>query len=198
MPLDMFIALVGFASAMAFTPGPNNIMVTASGVNFGFMRTLPHILGITFGFVVLLVACGAGLGTLFAAYPPLQAVLKVAGAIYLLWLAWKVATAASTSGGDVNVARPISFTQAALFQWVNPKAVVAALSAVAIYVRPAHWTSDFGLMLVVFAVATVLAVAAWTGFGVALRRVLSDPKRAHIFNIAMALLLVASIVPMVI
>ncbi len=198
MPIDMFMALTLFAAAMAFTPGPNNIMVTASGVNFGFTRTIPHILGITIGFVVLLAACAAGLGAIFAAYPPLQIVLKVAGAIYLLWLAWKIATAAPAANDDVRVAKPISFIQAALFQWVNPKAVVAALSAIAIYARPAHWLTDLVLLLAVFAVATILAVATWTGFGVALRRVLSDPKHARIFNIAMALLLVASIVPMVI
>lgn len=198
MPIEMFTALVVFASAMAFTPGPNNIMVTASGVNFGFRRTLPHILGITFGFVVLLIGCAAGLGAIFAAYPPLQIVLKAAGAIYLLWLAWKIATAAPSAGDDEQAAQPVTFLQAALFQWVNPKAVVIALSAIAIYVRPGHWVSDFGLLLVVFAIATILAVATWTGFGVALRRVLTDPKHARIFNIAMALLLVASIVPMVI
>lgn len=198
MPLDMFLGLVAFAAAMAFTPGPNNIMVTASGVNFGFTRTIPHILGITFGFVVLLIGCAAGLGAIFAAYPPLQIVLKVAGAIYLLWLAWKIATAAPSGGDDMRVTQPITFLQAALFQWVNPKAVVIALSAIAIYVRPSHWLTDFTVMQIVFAIATILAVAAWTGFGVALRRVLSDPKHARIFNIVMALLLVASIVPMVI
>jgi len=198
MPIEMFTALVVFTSAMAFTPGPNNIMVTASGVNFGFRRTLPHILGITFGFVVLLIGCAAGLGAIFAAYPPLQIVLKAAGAIYLLWLAWKIATTTPSTGEDARVAQPITFMQAALFQWVNPKAVVAALSAIAIYVRPAHWMSDFGVLLVVFAIATVLAVATWTAFGVALRRVLTNPKHARIFNVAMALLLVASIVPMVV
>lgn len=198
MPVEMFTALVVFAAAMAFTPGPNNIMVTASGVNFGFRRTLPHILGITFGFVVLLIGCAAGLGAIFAALPSLQMALKAAGAIYLLWLAWKIATATPSSAREQAVAQPITFLQAALFQWVNPKAVVAALSAIAIYVRPGHWASDFGLLLAVFAIATILAVAAWAGFGVALRRVLSDPGHARIFNIAMALLLVASIVPMVI
>ena len=198
MPVDMFLALVAFASAMAFTPGPNNIMVTASGVNFGFTRTIPHILGITFGFVVLLIGCAAGLGALVAAWPPLQTALKVVGSLYLLWLAWKIATAAPASGDDKHVAQPITFLQAALFQWVNPKAVVIALSAIAIYVRPGHWLTDFVMLAAVFAVATVLAVAAWTGFGVALRQVLSNPKHARVFNIAMALLLVASIVPMVI
>jgi threonine/homoserine/homoserine lactone efflux protein len=198
MPLDMFTALVAFAAAMAFTPGPNNIMVTASGVNFGFRRTVPHILGITFGFFVLVAVCAAGLGAAFAAWPPLQIGLKAVGAIYLLWLAWKIATAAPASAEQEQVAQPISFWQAALFQWVNPKAFVAALSAIAIYVRPTHWLTDFTVLQIVFVIATILAVATWTGFGVALRRVLADPKHARIFNIAMALLLVASIVPMVI
>ncbi|HWV41502.1 LysE family translocator [Pseudorhodoplanes sp.] len=198
MPIDMFSALVAFAAAMAFTPGPNNIMVTASGVNFGFARTIPHILGITFGFFVLVSVCAAGLGAAFAAYPPLQVALKVAGALYLLWLAWKIATSAPASDDEPQVAEPISFWQAALFQWLNPKALVAALSGVALYVRPAHWVADFTVLQIVYTVATILAVATWTGFGVALRRVLADPKHARIFNFAMALLLVASIVPMVI
>ena len=124
--------------------------------------------------------------------------LKVAGAIYLLWLAWKIATATPAADDEERVAQPITFLQAALFQWVNPKALVVALSAIAIYVRPSHWLSDFRLLQIVFAIATILAVATWTGFGVALRRVLTDPKHARIFNVAMALLLVASIVPMVI
>ena len=198
MPLDIFLALAAFATVTAFTPGPNNIMVTASGVNFGFTRTLPHILGITLGFVVLLLGCAAGLGAIFAAYPPLQIVLKVAGALYMLWLAWKVATSAPSPAEPDEVAQPLSFWQAALFQWVNPKAVVIALSAIAIYVRPANWQIDLAVLLVVFGVTTILAVATWTGFGVALRRVLNDPKRARIFNIVMAVLLVVSIVPMVI
>jgi threonine/homoserine/homoserine lactone efflux protein len=198
MPIDMFLGLVAFACAMAFTPGPNNIMVTASGVNFGFTRTIPHILGITFGFFVLVSVCAAGLGAVFAAWPPLQIVLKVAGALYLLWLAWKIATAAPSTDDEERAAEPITFFQAALFQWLNPKALVAALSGIALYVRPAHWLTDFTLLQIVFTIATILAVATWTGFGVALRRVLSDPKHARIFNIAMAVLLVASIVPMVI
>lgn len=198
MPLDLFLALLAFAAVTAFTPGPNNIMVTASGVNFGFTRTLPHIFGITLGFVVLLVGCAIGLGAVFAAYPPLQIVLKVVGAAYMLWLAWKIATAKSATDSDGHIPQPISFWQAALFQWVNPKAVIVSLSAIAIYVRPERWFSDLVLLLAIFAIATILAVVTWTGFGVALRRLLTDPKYARLFNFAMASLLVVSIVPMVI
>jgi threonine/homoserine/homoserine lactone efflux protein len=196
MPPDIFLALVVFACVMAFTPGPNNILLAASGVNFGFTRTIPHMIGVTIGFAVLLAACGAGLGLVFAAAPALHTVLKVAGAAYMLWLAWNVANAHLADDDKARV-RPFTFLQAAAFQWVNPKAVVAAVSAIAIYVRPGYERIDFPVMLAVLTVATILSVSTWTGFGVALRSFLRSPSHARIFNIAMALLLVASIVPMV-
>lgn len=198
MPLDIFVALVVFASVMAFTPGPNNIMLTASGVNFGFVRTFPHVLGVTIGFVLLLAAFAAGLGLAFATFPALQLVLKIAGALYMLWLAWKVATMRPVQDGENDAAaRPMTFIQASAFQWVNPKAVVAALSGVAVYMRPGHELYDFAIVLAVFTGATFLSTITWTGFGVALRRLLRDPLYARIFNISMALLLVISIVPLV-
>lgn len=197
MPLDLFLALAVFATVTSFTPGPNNIMVTASGVNFGFTRTIPHMAGVTIGFMALLAACAVGLGLVFATVPALQTALKIAGAAYMLWLAWKVATATSAKAETGASARPMTFLQAAAFQWVNPKALVIGLSAISIYVRPGHQAVDLLVLLSVFAVTTVLTVAVWTGFGVALRGLLSNPRHARNFNIAMALLLVASIVPMV-
>jgi threonine/homoserine/homoserine lactone efflux protein len=196
MPLELFFALVLFACVMAFTPGPNNVLLAASGVNFGFMSTVPHMLGVTIGFDVLLVAGAAGVGLLFAAIPQLQLVLKIAGAIYMFYLAWRVATAHHGSEGNMP-ARPFTFMQAAAFQWINTKAVLAVVGGVALYVRPGHGWVDFPLMLAVMTVATAGAVALWTGFGVALRRLLCDPARARLFNVSMALLLVASIVPIV-
>ncbi len=198
MPLDIFLALVLFSTVMAFTPGPNNIMLAASGVNFGFARTVPHMAGITLGFFGLLAACGAGLGLVFAAVPDLQLVLKVAGAAYMLFLAFKVATAHLSDADGRAPARPFTFLQAAAFQWVNPKALVASLSAFAVYVRPGHERTDFPVMLAVLMVATALSTTTWAGFGVGLRRLLREPQHARIFNLAMALLLVASIVPMVV
>ncbi len=198
MPLDIFLALVTFAFVMAFTPGPNNIMLAASGVNFGFVRNIPHMAGITVGFVVLMLACGVGLGLVFAAVPTLQLVLKIAGALYMLWLAFKVATAHRTNDEGSGRGRPFTFWQAAAFQWVNPKAVVAVLSGLALYVRPGHQWQDLPIILAVFGLVTAGAVMTWTGFGLALRRLLRDPAHARLFNIAMALLLVASIVPMVV
>ncbi len=198
MPLDILLALVTFAFVMTLTPGPNNIMLAASGVNFGFARTIPHMAGVSIGFVVLLLACGTGLGLVFAAVPSLQLALKIAGAAYMLWLAFKVATAHQVRDNGGGPARPFTFWQAAAFQWVNPKGLVAALSAVAVYVRPGHERQDLAVMLAVFAAVTAGAVMTWAGFGVALRRLLRDPVHARIFNAVMALLLVASIVPMVI
>ena len=198
MPVDLFLALTVFSCVMAFTPGPNNILLAASGVNFGFARTVPHMVGVTVGFVVLLIGCGAGLGLVFAAVPMLHLALKIAGAAYMLWLAFKVATAHVSGDDGTKPARPFTFMQAAAFQWVNPKAVVAALSAIAIYVRPDHVLTDFPVMVGVLTVCTIGSVSTWTGFGVALRRFLRDPWHARLFNGAMALLLVASIVPMVI
>jgi threonine/homoserine/homoserine lactone efflux protein len=197
MPLDVFVPMLTFSIAMAFTPGPNNIMLAASGVNFGFFRTLPHMVGITAGFLALLIACGLGLGLVFAAAPALQILLKIAGALYMLWLAFKVATAHQARDDTGRPVRPLTFWQAAAFQWVNPKGLVAALSAIAIYVRPGHERIDLPVMLAVLAVCTAGSVSTWAGFGVALRRLLRDPRHARLFNGAMALLLVASIAPMV-
>ena len=197
MPLELFLAQVVFASVMAFTPGPNNVLLAASGVNFGFMRTMPHIWGVTVGFDVLLIAGAVGVGFLFHAFPVLHTALKIGGALYMLYLAWKVATA-HQSGSEADApARPFTFMEAAAFQWINPKAVVAVVGGIALYVRPGHEWIDFPVMLVVMTVATIGAVTLWTGFGVALRRFLRDPARARVFNISMALLLVVSIVPMV-
>lgn len=197
MPLDAIVALALFTFATAFSPGPNNIMVTASGVNFGFARTVPHMAGITIGFMVLIVACAAGLGLVFAAVPALHLALKIVGALYMLWLAWKVANARPAGEATDDLARPLTFLQGAAFQWVNPKAVVIALSAISLYVRPDHRMADILMVLLLFGFFTAFTVITWTGFGVALRAVLQDPRRARVFNVVMAVLLVASIVPMV-
>ncbi len=197
MPVNVFLALLVFSAVMAFTPGPNNIMLAASGVNFGLAPTIPHIAGVTIGFAVLLTVCATGLGLILATAPSAQLALKIAGALYMLWLAYKVASANASADEDARPARPFTFFQAAAFQWINPKAVIAAFSAVAVYVRPGHERADFAVLLAVLTVFTGLSVLTWTGFGVGLRRLLQEPRHARIFNVSMGLLLVASIVPMV-
>jgi threonine/homoserine/homoserine lactone efflux protein len=197
MPPDTAAALVSFAFATSITPGPNNIMLTASGVNFGFARTIPHMLGIGAGFMALLVAIGLGVGMVFAALPQFGTILKLVGAAYMLWLAWKVAHAVPLREAGGQRSRPMTFLEAAAFQWVNPKAWVMALGAMAVYVRPDHAMSDIIAVTLVFGAVNVPSVGTWAAFGHALRDVLREPRKIRIFNIVMALLLVASLLPIV-
>src|SRR5690349_17481582 len=116
---DLLGPLILFAAAMCLTPGPNVVMVTASAANFGFRRTIPQILGITIGFAIMIVAAGLGLAGLFRAEPRLHLALKYAGALYLCYLAWRIARADVKSGSGTR-ARPINFIEAMLFTWFNP------------------------------------------------------------------------------
>ncbi|TPW32914.1 LysE family translocator [Pararhizobium mangrovi] len=195
MTIDTLLALFTFALVGAITPGPNNVMLLASGANFGFRRTLPHILGIQVGFVSLSACIGLGLGTLLATFPALHLVLKVAGGAYLLYLAWRIATSRSAAKGE-GAARPISFTQAALFQWINPKAWVVSISAVAIYLTPEHLSASIVGLVACFFLAGSIASPVWTAFGQSLRVFLSDATRLKWFNLVMGLLLVLTLVPM--
>lgn len=186
-----------FALASSWPPGPNNIMLTASGVNFGFTRSVPHIAGVIVGYGMVLLAAGSGLGVLFQTYPGIQLALKIVGAAYMIWLAWKVANARPAQSGGAQRPEPLSFLQAAAFQWVNPKGVVTALSAAAIFVRPSTVALDLSVMVPIFLGATFVSVLFWTGFGSLLSDALQNPLYARIFNVTMAILIVASIAPMV-
>lgn len=198
MSPDIFAALLAFAFVTSITPGPNNLMLMASGVNFGFRRTIPHMLGIGAGFLSLLLGVGFGLGAVLAAWPPLHAGLKLAGGAYLLYLAWRIAMARSmgSADGGGEEARPMTFLEAAAFQWVNPKAWVMAVTAMAVYTNPQAPFLSVVLVSVAFALVNVPCVSTWAGFGVALRGFLADPARLKWFNVVMGLLLVASLWPM--
>lgn len=196
MSYDTFAALLVYAFVTSVTPGPNNFMLLASGVNFGFWRTFPHMCGIGFGFFSLLIGVGAGLGALLAAFPQLHLILKIAGGAYLLYLAWKIAMSRSLGkAGDVK-ARPMSFVEASLFQWVNPKAWVMAVTAMALYADPANPMWSMFLVSCVFALTNFPSVSVWAGFGVALRGFLADPVRLKWFNITMGVLLALTMIPM--
>ncbi|MGV2099594.1 MULTISPECIES: LysE family translocator [unclassified Rhizobium] len=195
MPLDTFAALVLFAFTTSITPGPNNMMLFTSGVNFGFRRTIPHMLGIGAGFLSLLLGVGLGLGALLHTVPLLYTVLKFAGGAYLLWIAWKIGSSRSLSEGKTSAA-PMSFLSAAAFQWINPKAWVMAVTAMATYTNPDVYFISVLIVGFAFALVNVPSVSTWAGFGSALRDWLSDPKRLKWFNITMALLLVLSLWPM--
>lgn len=139
LPFEIFLKLVVFAFTTSITPGPNNMMLFASGVNFGFVRTIPHMCGIGAGFLTLLLGVGFGLVALLESVPLVYTALKFTGGAYLVWIAWKIATSDSLSDRKAG-ARPMTFLEAAAFQWVNPKAWVMAVSAMATYTEPANYT----------------------------------------------------------
>jgi threonine/homoserine/homoserine lactone efflux protein len=191
---EFLIPFTLFAIAGSFTPGPNNIMLTASGANFGFRRTLPHILGICIGFPLMVAAVGIGLGRLFEVVPAIHAVLKVAGTAYLLWLAWRIATAGSADAGDAG-ARPLSFIEAAAFQWVNPKAWIMATGAISTFTLAGEAILPQVLTIVgIFTVVSVPSATVWTLLGIGIARLLRSPLALRLFNIGMGALLALSVV----
>ncbi|WP_313612603.1 LysE family translocator [Agrobacterium sp.] len=195
MTIETFLALVVFAFTTSITPGPNNMMLFSSGVNFGFRRTVPHMLGIGAGFLSLLIGVGLGLGALLHSVPMLYTVLKFAGGLYLVWIAWKIGTSRSLSEGKAG-SKPMTFLGAAAFQWVNPKAWVMAVTAMATYTDEMQYFTTVMLVGVAFAAVNLPSVSTWAGFGSALREWLSVPVRLKWFNITMAVLLVLSLWPM--
>lgn len=197
MPADALIALAAFAFVTSITPGPNNLMLLASGVNFGVRRTVPHMLGIAVGFTAMVILVGLGLGRAFEAWPALHGALKVAGAAYMLWLAWRLARAGPVGEGGQARGRPMDFLGAAAFQWVNPKAWVMAVGATAAYAAPDAGAGGALAVALVFGAVNLPCVGVWALFGAALRRHLREPAKLRAFNAAMALLLVASLWPIV-
>ncbi|AZL60305.1 LysE family translocator [Tabrizicola piscis] len=195
MTYELFLALLGFAFVTSVTPGPNNMMLLASGVNFGVRRTVPHMLGISLGHAVMVFLVGLGLAGVFKAWPPALTVLKLVSVAYMLWLAWKIAHAGAPGAGKA-AARPMTFLQAAAFQWVNPKAWAMALGAVAAYV-PVPSVGAYLTVALVFASVNLPSVAIWAGAGQAVRRWLEGPGRLRVFNWTMAVLLVLSLWPVV-
>jgi threonine/homoserine/homoserine lactone efflux protein len=195
---SLLLGLVAFAFVSSATPGPNNLMLMASGTNFGFARTIPHMLGVALGFVLMVILVGLGLAKLFEAWPILHVILKIGSVAYLVYLAWKIATASAPKGDRAaSNGKPMTFVQAGLFQWVNPKAWTMALGAVSVYVPPS--SPVLGLLLVagVFGAINLPVVSAWAAMGVQLRRLLQDPVRLRIFNVTAALLLLASLYPVI-
>jgi threonine/homoserine/homoserine lactone efflux protein len=207
MTADLLLALAAFAFVASITPGPNNLMLLASGANFGLRASLPHMLGIGLGHAFMVAVVGLGLAGLFAAWPPLHLALKVASVAYMAWLAWRIAHAAAPvrrpEGADAAAetgGRPLTFLEAAAFQWVNPKAWAMALTAVTVYLpgAGAGAGADIGAVLAVagvFCAVNLPSVATWAALGVQLRRLLTSPARLRMFNWTMAALLILSLAP---
>lgn len=199
MTYDLLTALAAFAFVTSITPGPNNLMLMASGANFGFWRTTPHMLGIGIGFCVMVVLVGAGVVGLFEAMPISYTVLKIASVAYMLFLAWKIAMAApapqdKTGAKRPDAGMPMTFLQAALFQWVNPKAWAMALTAISVY-APEQDLYSILLVALIFGAINLPSVSSWTVLGQQLRRFLTNPQRLRAFNWGMAALLIASLYP---
>jgi threonine/homoserine/homoserine lactone efflux protein len=196
MTLLNLLAMASFAFVTSVTPGPNNLMLLASGANFGFRRTLPHMLGISLGMALLLTCVLGGLGELFSRFPLLQLLLRIAGIGYLLWLSWKILqTPPRNLQQDTDDARPFAWWQAVLFQFVNPKAWIMAITAVSSFTLAgeAYWASGM-LLVLVFVTINLPAISVWAGFGTLMQQFLSTAARQIHFNRVMAVLTALTIV----
>lgn len=189
-------AFLIFAFVSSITPGPNNTMLLISGVNFGFRRTLPHMLGVTFGFAILVLVSSMGLGAIFMRWPILYTILRFVSAAYLLFLAWQITRSTGQFTAKESANKPISFLKAIMFQWVNPKAWVMAIVAVTTYVSGENFVFNVAILTVVFLIFVFFSAGVWTLFGNWIQRYLHRPHYLRIFNITMALLLVLSLFPL--
>lgn len=185
-----------FVVVSSITPGPNNMMILASGVNFGFARSLRHLLGISLGFGLMVLLVGLGLHTVLEQWPMVYSVMRWAGAAYLVWLAWKLAHAGPPSPQAPQASHPMGFFGAAAFQWVNPKAWVMAVTAISTFLPAQAQPVQVAALAALVIAWNLPCVATWGAFGSAMRRILQDPKRLTMFNRLMALALVGSLIPM--
>jgi threonine/homoserine/homoserine lactone efflux protein len=196
MSPTVFAGFLVFALVASITPGPNNLMMMASGTTFGLRRTLPHMAGVVLGFGAMTAAVGLGLAGVLKASPILFSVLRWAAAAYILYIAWRMVTARGP-GVAVTDERPMSFLAAVSFQWINPKAWVMALGAVGTYAEHGRFLVDVATIAVCFMLMTVPSSLVWTSFGAAIRRWFKKPSHLKAFNWTMAILLVASMYPLV-
>lgn len=193
--MTTFLPIIVFFIAGAGTPGPNNTIAMAAGANYGFRRTIPCIAGVNVGFPAMIVLVGLGLGGVLAQWPWVLDVLRPIGVLYLLWLAWHIATA-PTDISARGQGKPPGFTQMALFQFVNPKAWTLVVAAISTYTG--FWNSFFVEVIIIAGLALVFSTpctVAWSLLGVGAGKVISKPSHMRTFNVVMALLLAASLLP---
>ncbi len=194
MDYEIFTGLTLFAFVSSITPGPNNLMLMSSGANFGFKQTVPHFLGVGIGFTLMIILVGLGLMQLFDSFPMSYEILKVLSIIYLLYLALKIARSGSITEQNNEKLKPLTFIQAALFQWVNPKAWTMALTSISIY-APSNSFISILLVAIIFGLINLPCISSWIVLGQKMKLVLTDQKRFKIFNITMASLLILSLYP---
>ena len=195
--MELFLAVLFFAFSTTITPGPNNVMIMSSGVNYGIKQSVPHWLGICFGFPLMVLLVGLGFGVIFDRYPHLHQLIKIAGTLYLIWLAWRIASARPETIAT-GKSKPFTFLQAALFQWVNGKAWVMASGAVAAFtsVTGVYWW-QVAMITLAFLMMAFPCVGVWLVFGAGLRKVLTKPLFQRIFNIFMGAILLLSVLPVI-
>ena len=194
---DLLLAIMLFAFVTSVTPGPNNMMLLASGVNYGFRLTLPHMFGISIGHCVMLVCVGIGFGGLLLRFPFIYTAIKVLGFVYMLYLAWTIATSNSNpaEGNVDNNSKPLSFIGAVAFQWVNPKAWVMAIGFFSNYITKEAGIETIVMCSLLFSIVNLPSIAVWALLGSRMRKLFAIKVYAKIFNVTMAALLVAAMVP---
>lgn len=193
--MEYFLSLTVFTFVAGITPGPNNMMLMTSGLNHGIRKSLPHYFGICLGFPVMVAIMGFGMSAVLSRYPNIFLIIKILGISYLLYLSWKIANAGNTKA-SLQVRKPFSFIQAAAFQWLNPKAWAIALGALATFTLPGKFEFSVIVILAFYLVTGLVTMAIWLKLGQSLKQFLNTEKRVQRFNIAMAMLLAVSILPM--
>ena len=196
--IEYFIPLLILCIVQSGTPGPNNIMLTASGKNFGYIKTIPHMLGVVLGFLSLIIVFGLGLTVIFSKYPIIQFILRIVGSIYLLYLSYRIYTSVNTE--DLSKSKPITFMESSLFQYVNPKGVMMAITTISIYTDHINfkYINSFNegmiYILIAFTISNIIAVITWTSVGVFIGQFIKSARGIKIFNILMAFFLVLTII----
>ena len=196
--IEYFIPLLILCIVQSGTPGPNNIMLTASGKNFGYIKTIPHMLGVVLGFLSLIIVFGLGLTVIFSKYPIIQFILRIVGSIYLLYLSYRIYTSVNTE--DLSKSKPITFMESSLFQYVNPKGVMMAITTISIYTDHINfkYISSFNegmiYILIAFTISNIIAVITWTSVGVFIGQFIKSARGIKIFNALMAFFLVLTII----
>ncbi len=194
----MLLSIITFTMSTVMSPGPNNIMLLSSGLTFGYKKTIPHMFGIILGFPLMVLIIGLGMGALFEKFPLVLTVLKVVGILYLFWMAYKIARNSSSYEVDENnQSKSFTFVQSALFQWVNPKAWIMAITAISVFVS-SNENSMIQVLIIAFIYFLSLCISSntWAFGGILLKKFIKNSKSVQKINVIMAILLVASVLPM--
>lgn len=194
----MILSIFSFGMASTMTPGPNNMMLLSSGLTFGYKRTIPHVLGVTLGFPVMVICVGLGVGQLFEVFPLIYSVLKIAGITYLFWMAWHIANTKGSFETKDAKDKPFTFWQAALFQWINPKAWMMAITSTAAFITDQH--AAFVQVVIIssiFFLCAIVSTSSWSLGGMMLRRFIQNRRIVRLFNVTMAILIVGSVMPFI-